>query len=119
VNDRLKEKLLASKRYEKPSDLRLRAVFVDFSKDNEKQAEDRMYRRGTKIDPMKNIMLAVAKKGDLFPTKVFTDWWKCGKWMDENLIKVKGVDPQQYAVYCIRGFCKTLYRIFFFNKFQK
>ena len=43
-------------------------------------------------------MIAVIKKGNIIPVKLFKDYWKCGKWCDEFIKKNKGYDPQQYEV---------------------
>lgn len=58
-------------------------------------------------------MIAVTKKGNIIPVKIFDDWWKCGKWCDEFIKRDKGCDPTQYEVNKVEGFKKYLYALFF------
>lgn len=43
-------------------------------------------------------VIAVVKKGNIIPIRIFTDWYKCGKWCDKVVNKRNGFDPTQYKI---------------------
>ncbi len=56
-------------------------------------------------------MIALIKKDQVSPVKLFTDWHKAGNWADANITKEKGCDPTQYSFDTVAGVKEMAFKI--------